>query len=125
MPPRTVLVVDDHPLNRELAADVLGMAGYTVLEAGDGGDLLERVKRERPNLILLDLKLPGEDGFTLARRLKADRATKAIPVVALTADVMPEKQGRALAAGCAVYLRKPINATDLLEVISRLLAGAD
>jgi len=125
MPPRTVLVVDDHPLNRELAADVLGMAGYTVLEAGDGGDLLERVKRERPNLILLDLKLPGEDGFTLARRLKADRATKAIPVVALTADVMPEKQGRALAAGCAAFLRKPLNPTDLLEVISRLLAGAD
>ncbi len=125
MPPRTVLVVDDHPLNRELAADVLGMAGYTVLEAGDGGDLLERVKRERPDLILLDLKLPGEDGFTLARRLKADPATKAIPVVALTADLMPEKQGRALAAGCAAFLRKPLNPTELLELISRLLAGAD
>lgn len=121
MPPRTVLVVDDTPLNRELANDVLATAGYTVLEAEDGNGLLERVKRERPDIILLDLKLPGVDGFTLARQLKADPAIRRIPIVAATADVMPEKQGRALTAGCDAYVRKPLNAKDLLQLVARLL----
>jgi CheY-like chemotaxis protein len=121
MPPRTVLVVDDHPLNRELAGDVLEAAGYTVLQAEDGDGLLQRVKRERPDVILLDLRLPGLDGFTLARQLKADPATRRIPVVAVTADLMPERQGRALAAGCDGYLRKPLDARELLEAVSRLI----
>lgn len=119
---QTVLVVDDTPLNRELAADLLEAAGYAVLQAEDGTGLIERVKRDRPELILLDLKLPGVDGFTLARQLKADPATRAVPIVALTADLMPEKQGRALEAGCAAYLRKPLDAGELIQTVTRLLS---
>lgn len=121
MVPQRILVVDDTPLNRELAADLLEAAGYAVLQAEDGTGLIERVKRDRPELILLDLKLPGVDGFALARQLKADPATRAVPIVALTADLMPEKQGRALEAGCAAYLRKPLDAGELLQAVTRLL----
>ena len=117
----TILVVDDVPINRELAVDLLEAAGYAVLQAEDGAGLIERVKRDRPDLILLDLKLPGVDGFTLARRLKADPATRAVPIVALTADLMPEKRGRALEAGCAGYLRKPLDAGELIQAVTRLL----
>ena len=75
-----ILVVEDDPLSRELVADLLEAAGYTVLQAEDGVGLVERVKRERPALILLDLQLPGVDGFTLARQLKADPEPRAIPL---------------------------------------------
>ncbi|MBI4392064.1 MAG: response regulator [candidate division NC10 bacterium] len=119
---RTILVVDDQPLNRELVADLLEPAGYTVLEAEDGVDLLERVQREHPDLILLDLKLPGPDGFTLARQLKAHPATRGVPVVAVTADLLPDKRAWALEAGCDGYLQKPLDPRELLEVVTRLLA---
>ena len=74
-----ILVVEDNPLNRELVVDVLEAAGYTVLQAEDGVGILERVKQEQPHLILLDLQLPGMDGFTIARQLAADPATRRIP----------------------------------------------
>lgn len=118
---RTILVVDDHPLNRELLADLLEPAGYTVLQAEDGTGLLERVQRERPDLILLDLKLPGLDGFTLARQLKAHSGTRGVPVVAITADLLPDKQAWALEAGCDGYLRKPLDPQELFEVVTRML----
>lgn len=118
---RTILVVDDHPLNRELVADLLEPAGYTVLQAEDGTGLVARVQRERPDLILLDLKLPGPDGFTLARQLKAHSETRGVPVVAVTADLLPDKQAWALEAGCDGYLRKPLDPQELFEVVTRLL----
>lgn len=120
---QTILVVDDHPLNRELVADLLDSADCTVLQAEDGVGLIERVKREKPDLILLDLKLPGPDGFTLARQLKADPATRAVPIVALTADLLPDKRAWALKAGCDGFLRKPVDARELVETVARFLGG--
>lgn len=118
---QTILVVDDHPLNRELVADLLESAECTVLQAEDGVGLIERVKREKPDLILLDLKLPGPDGFTLARQLKTDPATRAVPIVALTADLLPDKRAWALEAGCDGFLRKPVDARELVETVARFL----
>ena len=80
----TILVVEDHPLNRELVVDILEAAGYTMLQAEDGIGLLEVVKAERPDLIILDLQLPAVDGLSLARQLKADPATQSIPVLAMS-----------------------------------------
>jgi two-component system cell cycle response regulator DivK len=118
---QTILVVEDNRMNRELAVDLLEAAGYPVLQAEDGMGLLERVRRERPNLILMDLQLPEVDGFTLVRQLKADPAVQEIPVLAVTAYARSEDRTRALAAGCDGYLAKPLTPRMLREAVRRLL----
>lgn len=120
---RTILVVEDNPLNQELVVDLLEAAGYSVLQAEDGLGLLERVKQKRPDLILLDLQLPGVDGFTLAHQLKADPETQSIPLLAMTAYAMPSDQAQALEAGCDGYLAKPLNTKELVQTITRILGG--
>jgi len=80
-----VLVVEDDPFIGELVVDLLEAAGYTVVQFQDGADFLERVKQERPSLVLLDLQLPGVYGVTLAQRLRADPKTRGISILALTA----------------------------------------
>ena len=117
----TILVVEDHPLNRELVGDLLEAAGYTVCQAADGRGLSERVQAERPDLILLDLQLPGVDGFTLARQLTADPATRRIPLLAMSAYAGPEEEAQAMAAGCVGFLAKPLNTRALVQTVSRLL----
>lgn len=118
---KTVLIVEDNHVSRELAVELLTAAGYIVLEAEDGRGLLERVKRERPNLILMDLQLPHIDGLTLTRQLKADAETREIPVLAATAYTQPEQKARALEAGCADYLTKPLDTQAVLSTIARFL----
>jgi len=120
---RPILVVEDNPLNRELVVDLLEGAGYTVLQADEGVGLLERVKAAQPGLILLDLQLPGLDGVTLARQLKADRATREIPVLAMTAYARLEDQERAMEAGCDGYLRKPLDTQGFLQAVARHLGA--
>ena len=117
----TILVVEDNPLNRELVVDLLEGAGYTVLQAEGGVRLLERVKAAQPGLILLDLQLPGLDGVTLARQLKANPATREIPVLAMTAYARLEDQERAMEAGCDGYLRKPLDTQGFLQAVARHL----
>lgn len=119
----TILVVEDHPLSRELVVELLTTLGYTVLEAEDGRGLLERVRRERPNLILLDLHLPGLDGFALTRDLKADPITQGIPILAVSAYGRPEVQAQALAAGCCGFLAKPFDTRGFLATVARLLGS--
>ena len=116
-----ILIVEDDPLGRELAQEILNAAGYTVLSAEDGVGLLERVKIEWPDLILMDLHLPGIDGFTLIRDLKADDETRSIPVVVTTAYSQPESEAKALEAGCAAYLTKPLDSNLLLKTVVTLL----
>lgn len=117
----TILVVEDIPASRELVVDVLTASGYVVREAKDGVDLLERVRRERPGLIILDLQLPGIDGFTLARQLKGDPETQGIPILAVSAYALPDDRRRALAAGCDGYLAKPVNIRELTETVAHML----
>lgn len=116
-----IFVVEDHPLNREVVVTILEARGYTVLEAEDGFGLLERVKAERPGLIIMDLQLPLIDGFALTRQLKTDAETRDIPVVAASSFARPEDQARALEAGCATFLAKPLDLILLLETIAGLL----
>lgn len=119
---KTILVVEDHQVSRDLVVELLTAAGYIVLEAEDGLGLIERVKRERPNLILMDLQLPRIDGFTLIRQLKADAETREIPILAVTAYTQPEQKASALDAGCAYYLTKPLDTQAVLSVVARFLA---
>lgn len=119
---KTILVVEDHQVSRDLVVELLTAAGYIVLEAEDGLGLIERVKRERPNLILMDLQLPRIDGFTLIRQLKADAETREIPILAVTAYTQPEQKASALDAGCACYLTKPLDTQAVLSVVARFLA---
>ncbi len=120
---RRVLVVEDELLNRELLVVILESEGYEVLcaETPDAG--LALAVRERPDLIVMDIQLPGMNGREVTRRLKADPATAAIPVVALTALVMTGDKAKGLQAGCDAYLTKPFDTPVFLETLRRLLAG--
>lgn len=117
----TILIVEDHLLSRELATAILETAGYTVLFAEDGVGLLERVKTERPDLIIMDLQLPRIDGVTLIRELKAHDATRSIPIIVTTAYANPELYAKALQAGCVAYLTKPLDSHSLLRAVAELL----
>lgn len=106
----TILVIEDNDLNMMLTTDLLEIAGYTVLQAFDAETGIETAREKLPDLILMDLALPRIDGLTAVRMLKADPATRRIPVVALTAHAMLGDERKALDAGCAGYIAKPIDA---------------
>jgi CheY-like chemotaxis protein len=118
----TILLIEDHPMNRKLVRDILEFQ-FTVAEASSAESALEQLQTLRPDLILLDIQLPGMDGLTLVRRLKGDPDTAAIPVVGLSAHAMPRDVEQARDAGCIDYITKPI--TDdpfvFLERIARSL----
>jgi len=117
----TVLVVEDNALNRKLVRDVLGHAGYRVLEAADAEQGIATARAERPDLVLMDIQLPGVDGIEALRRLRADEATAGIPVAALTAQAMKDDRERFLAAGFDGYLEKPVDVRALPEQVEALL----
>jgi CheY-like chemotaxis protein len=117
-----ILLVEDNELNRDMLARRLERRGYTIVIAVDGGEGVERARDDNPDLILMDMSLPVLDGWEATRQLKADEATRAIPVIALTAHAMSGDKEKALAAGCDDYDTKPIELPRLLEKIETLLA---
>jgi CheY-like chemotaxis protein len=117
----TVLVVEDNALNLKLVRDVLGHAGYRVLEAGDAEHGIDLAREEGPDLILMDIQLPGIDGVEALHRLRADAATSAIPVVALTALAMKEDRERFMSAGFDGYLEKPLSVPSLADRVAELI----
>ncbi len=117
-----VLLVEDNEMNRDMLSRRLERRGYEVVLAEDGDQGLQRAADTRPDLILLDMSLPGVDGWEVARRLKADPATAAISIIALTAHAMAGDRERALQAGCDDYDTKPIELPRLLDKMSTLLA---
>jgi len=120
-PAATILVVDDNPINLKLVSDLLAFEGYRVLKAEDGEQAAASVEAEPPDLILLDVDLPGIDGLTLTRRLKSDVRTGDIIIVALTAFAMKADRQRAMAAGCDAYVTKPIDTRGLPGQVAQLL----
>jgi two-component system, cell cycle response regulator DivK len=119
-----ILVVDDNEVNLRLACMLLAGEGYEVSTASDAEEALVLLQTFRPRLILMDLQMPGMDGFELARRLKADPATRHIAILALTAYAMKGDEERAREAGCDGYVSKPIDTRTLPALIGRLLAAA-
>jgi CheY-like chemotaxis protein len=122
-----MLIVEDNPMNRKLLRDVLAAKGYRVLESITAEEGIEIARAEQPDLILMDIQLPGMDGMTALRELKADASTSSIPVLAVTASAMPAERKEILAAGFDGYQAKPISVKDLLVEVKRLLneAGGD
>lgn len=104
-----VLIVDDNATNLKLASEVLEMEGHSVLRAGDANEALAILCNSRPDLILMDIALPGMDGLELTRQLKARPDLAGVPIVALSAFAMKGDEERALSAGCDGYITKPIN----------------
>src|SRR5882724_11264440 len=119
-----ILVVDDNPANMKLVVYLLRSIGYAVKTAIDAGEVFAALPTFSARLILMDLQLPGMDGFEITRRLKADPATRDILIVAVTAYAMKGDQERALAAGCDGYIAKPIDTRTLPDLLEKYLAGA-
>ncbi len=116
--PRRILVVDDEELNRELLEDLLTPLGYQVTTSPDGASALEAVAADPPDVILLDVMMPGMDGFEVARRLKQDEATLGIPIVMVTALKAVEDRVRALDAGANDFLSKPVDKVELQATVA-------
>jgi two-component system, cell cycle response regulator DivK len=116
-----ILVVEDNPLNLKLVRDVLEYAGYEVVDAGTGEEGLEVAARVRPDLVLMDLQLPGIDGTEALRRLRAGVLDPAVPVAAVTAAAMPQDRAAAVDAGFDAWIEKPISVRSLPDQVAELL----
>ena len=119
-----VLIVEDNPTNMTLAVFLLQSAGHTVLTATDAEAGLTLARNKQPDLILMDIQLPGMDGLEATVLLKRDEATRAIPVIALTALAMKGDEERIRAAGCDGYIAKPMRYLDFLAIVAAQLAAA-
>ncbi|HSS62658.1 MAG TPA: response regulator [Candidatus Limnocylindrales bacterium] len=122
----SILVVEDNEANQMLVRAVLEIEGYVVAVAGSADEAIEQLRTDTPDLILMDVQLPGQDGLSLTRELKARPTTAAVPIVALTAHAMHGDRELALQAGCAGYIAKPIDTRTFgAEVRQFLVDSAD
>lgn len=117
-----ILVVDDNVTNLKLVSDVLGFEGHEILQAEDAEEAQVVLADVLPELILMDIALPGMDGLTLTRKLKADERTRHIRIVALTAFAMKGDEQKALDSGCDGYITKPIDTRKLPGLVREILA---
>jgi CheY-like chemotaxis protein len=116
-----ILYIEDHPAQRDIMAQMLELSGYEVAAACDGIDGLEQARSSRPDLILMDLRMPRMDGFEAIRELRNDPDTADIPIIAISAWASAKHKERAIDAGANEHFTKPVDLTRLLETISRLL----
>jgi len=122
MAEKKILLVEDNPVNRRLAVFLLRSQGYEVREATTAQEALELLEKERADLIVMDIQLPGMDGLEVTRRIKAQPATADIPVIAVTSYAMKGDREKALAAGCVGYVTKPIDKNTFIQEIAACLA---
>ncbi len=118
---QTILVVEDNDRNRRLMRIVLKAKGYEVIEAAKGKEAMDYLSTHVPDLILMDIQLPGRDGLTLTKEIKSNEQTKDIPVVAVTAYAMKGDKERMLESGCDGYISKPIDTQKLPLTIAEIL----
>ena len=118
---RRILVVEDHEENRRIMRDLLTAAGYEMIEALTGEEGIVLAERERPDLILMDIQLPGLDGYEATRRIKAQPALRAIPIIAVTSYALSGDDVKALEAGCDAYVTKPFSPRALLAKMREFL----
>lgn len=116
-----ILIVEDNGDMRDFLRRVLARHGYGHLEAADGIEGMEIAQRDHPDLILMDMSLPELDGFEATRRLKANKETQHIPIIAVTAHARPSDERRALEAGCDAYLSKPYSLREFLDIVQKFL----
>jgi len=116
-----VLIAEDNPVNRELLREILENRGYSVTEAGDGQDALTLVHEIQPDILLLDIGMPVLDGYAVAKKLRENPKTAALPILAITAYAMQGDREKILQSGFDGYLSKPIDASALAEEMQRVL----
>ena len=119
-----ILVIEDQPDNRQILRDLLTNANFEVIEAEDGEAGLAAAAAHRPDLILMDIQLPGIDGYEATRRLKADTLLRAIPIIAVTSYALAGEADTARAAGCDAYIPKPYSPRQLLAKVREYLPQA-
>jgi two-component system, cell cycle response regulator DivK len=122
-PRGTILIVEDNELNLKLLKDVLDFHGYSTVVTGLGAEALDLARQHHPDLILLDIQLPDIAGTEVARRLKADGQTRAVPIIAVTAFAMSGDRQKFLDSGCDDYIAKPFNLQALLALVERHIDG--
>jgi two-component system cell cycle response regulator DivK len=118
---KRILVVEDQDDNRRILRDLLTASGYELIEAVDGEQGLTAAEQERPDLILMDIQLPGIDGYEVTRRIKANEALRSIPIIAVTSYALSGDDQKAFEAGCDAYVTKPFSPRQLLAKIREYL----
>ena len=118
----TILIVEDNEKNMKLVRDILRHQGHTTLEAVTGTDGVRIAKEQRPDLVLMDIQLPDLDGIAALREIRAERTLDAIPVLAVSASVMPDEQHKIVTSGFDAFITKPINLKQFLDTVKRFLA---
>jgi two-component system cell cycle response regulator DivK len=121
---KTILVAEDNENNMMLVRDVLQMKGYTVLEATTGAEGVRLAVEHKPDLILMDIQLPDIDGITVLAQIRANEATKSIPMLAVSASVMPEEQQQIVASGFDAFIKKPLSMKSFIETVERFIGKA-
>ena len=122
--PRTVLVVEHHPDSLYIVSRLLEHVGYRVVQARSGDEATAVVRATLPDLVLMDIAIPGIDGWEATRRIKRDAATRHIPIVAVTAMALPEDRNRSLQAGCVEHVVKPIEPSAVASIVRRHIGAA-
>src|SRR5215471_2452447 len=120
---KRILVVEDQPDNRQIIRDVLAPTDYEITEAENGVEALAAIAKQRPDLILMDIQLPGLDGYEATRRIKADVALQAIPIIVVTSYALAGDDDKARAAGCDAYISKPYSPRQLLAKVREYLSS--
>jgi two-component system cell cycle response regulator DivK len=118
---KLILIIEDNDKNLKLVRDVLQVKGYATVEAGNAEDGIALARERKPDLVLMDIQLPGMSGIDAIGVLRADPATAAIPVVAVTASVMPQDRNKITEAGFDAYVGKPINLKEFLDTVRSML----
>ena len=121
MSDKNVMVVEDNEKNRKLMRVVLKAKGYNIIEAATGEEALNLLKNQKPDIILMDIQLPGIDGLTVIRQIKASVITKDIPIIAVTAYAMKGDEQKILDTGCNAYISKPINTQELPLIVEKYI----
>ncbi len=121
MPDKNVMVVEDNEKNRKLMRVVLKAKGYNVIEAASGEDALNILRNQKPDIILMDIQLPGIDGITLIKQIKGTSVLKDTPIIAVTAYAMKGDEEKIMEAGCDAYVSKPINTQELPLIIEKYI----
>ena len=121
---KLILIVEDNDKNLKLVRDILQVKGYATIEAGNAEDGIVLARERKPDLVLMDIQLPGMSGIDAIGVLRADAATASIPVVAVTASVMPQDRNKIMEAGFDAYIGKPINLKEFLDTVRKMLERA-
>jgi two-component system cell cycle response regulator DivK len=119
--PKKILIVEDNELNMKLFHDLLRARGYETLQTREGGRAIELARQHRPDLILMDIQLPGMSGVEVTGKIKADPELKSIPIIAVTAFAMKKDEEWIRGGGCEAYITKPITVAGFFETVSRFL----